>query len=121
MVEPSAGTATAFINKLRELPHSENETVSGTYFAGLRVLICMYDNGKPFLPQLVNALNEGNPTTWPTRLQEDVSIRQTLDDIEPAYAARVIDYFLDMISATQMEYFNTVIRTELWVDTATKN
>jgi len=120
MIEPSAGTATAFIGKLKEFPQIDEGHVSGTYFSGLRILICLYENGKPYLSQLVNSLHAADPETWPLKVQESVSVRQTLEDLDVVYLARVVDGFLDALAVNQMETLNTVIRTELWVDT-TKN
>jgi len=121
MVEPSAGTATAFISKLREMPQDENERVVGHYFAGLRVLICLYDHGKPFLAQLVNSLHSENSEAWPIEVQEGVSVRQTLDDLDVPYLTRVVDYFLDNLNVNAMEDLNTIIRTQLWVERDVKN
>ena len=120
MIEPSAGTATAFIGKLKEFPQIDEGHVSGTYFSGLRILICLYENGKPYLSQLVNSFHAADPETWPLKVQESVSVRQTLEDLDVVYLARVVDGFLDALAVNQMETLNTVIRTELWVDT-TKN
>jgi len=121
MVEPSAGTATAFISKLREMPQDENERVVGHYFAGLRVLVCLYDHGKPFLAQLVNSLHSENSEAWPIEVQEGVSVRQTLDDLDVSYLTRVVDYFLDNLNVNAMEALNTIIRTQLWVERDVKN
>jgi hypothetical protein len=120
MIEPSAGTATAFIGKLKEFPQIDEGHVSGTYFSGLRILICLYENGKPYLSQLVNSLHASNPELWSLKVQESVSVRQTLEDLDVVYLARVVDGFLDALAVNQMETLNTIIRTELWVDT-TKN
>jgi hypothetical protein len=120
MIEPSAGTATAFIGKLKEFPQIDEGHVSGTYFSGLRILICLYENGKPYLSQLVNSFHAADPETWPLKVQESVSVRQTLEDLDVVYLARVVDGFLDALAVNQMETLNTIIRTELWVDT-TKN
>ena len=120
MIEPSAGTATAFIGKLKEFPKIDEGHVSGTYFSGLRILICLYENGKPYLSQLVNSFHAADPETWPLKVQESVSVRQTLEDLDVVYLARVVDGFLDALAVNQMETLNTIIRTELWVDT-TKN
>lgn len=120
MIEPSAGTATAFIGKLKEFPQIDEGHVSGTYFSGLRILICLYENGKPYLSQLVNSLHASNPELWSLKVQESVSVRQTLEDLDAVYLARVVDGFLDALTVNQMETLNTIIRTELWVDT-TKN
>jgi hypothetical protein len=120
MIEPSAGTATAFIGKLKEFPQIDEGHVSGTYFSGLRILICLYENGKPYLSQFVNSLHASNPELWSLKVQESVSVRQTLEDLDVVYLARVVDEFLDALAVNQMETLNTIIRTELWVDT-TKN
>jgi len=79
LVEPSAGTATAFISKLNEFPKIDEDRIEAKYFAGLRALICLYDNSKPFLPQLVNTLHEQSPDQWGNKVLEDESVRQTLD------------------------------------------
>lgn len=121
LVEPSAGTATAFAIALQALPQVSEGRVSGTYFSGLRTLICLHDNGKPFLPQLVNSLNETDPAGWPITVEENVSIRQTLEDLDGAYLTRVLDYFLDNLTASQLEQFQAIIRKQLWVDAAEKN
>lgn len=121
LVEPSAGTATAFAIALQTLPQVSEGRVSGTYFSGLRTLICLHDHGKPFLPQLVNQLNESDPAGWPITVEENVSIRQTLEDIDGPYLTRVLDYFLDNLTASQLEQFQAIIRKQLWVDAAEKN
>lgn len=116
LVEPSAGTATAFIAKLNEFPKIEEDRVEAKYFAGLRALICMYDNGKPFLSQLVNVLHEQSPDQWGNKVLEDESVRQTLEALDAAYLQRLIDYFIDNISASQLEEINYMIRTQVWPD-----
>lgn len=114
IVEPSAGLATAFIAKLREFPGSSETEVQPHYFSGLRVLICLFEDGKPFLPQLINHLSQENAEKWPITVQEDVSVRQSLDDIDAPYLARVVDYFLDMISTEQMTEINAILRDTVW-------
>ena len=114
LVEPSAGTATAFIAKLREFPGSSDTDVQPHYFSGLRVLICLFEDNKPFLPQLINHLHQENPDKWPLTVLEDVSVRQTLDDLDAAYLARVVDYFLDVISTEQMTEINAILREHVW-------
>lgn len=120
LVEPSAGTATAFVQKLQEmskLQGEEDNHIRGNHFAGLRALICLSDtDGVAFLPNLVNSLNEGNPNTWQLRVLETESLRSTLDAIPADYLIRVVDYFLDNITATQLEEINSLIRTEVWPD-----
>lgn len=116
LVEPSAGTATAFIAKLNEFPKIDEDRIEAKYFAGLRALICLYDNGKPFLPQLVNTLHEQSPDQWGNKVLEDESVRQTLDALEASYLQRVIDYFLDNITAGQLEEITSLIRTQVWPD-----
>ncbi len=121
LVEPSAGTATAFAIALQALPQVTEGRVSGSYFSGLRTLICLHDNGRPFLPQLVNSLHETDPAVWPITVEENVSIRQTLEDLDGSYLTRVLDYFLDNLTASQLEQFQGIIRKQLWVDVAEKN
>lgn len=118
VVEPATGTSTAFIRKLQEFPKvgPDADRVESHYFAGLRVLICLYDHGKPFLPQLVNSLNESDPVLWPTTVMGDESIRSTLDALDAAYLIRVIDHFIDVLPTSQMEEINNVIRTKVWVE-----
>lgn len=116
LVEPSAGTAATFISKLNQFSKSEDDRVEARYFVGLRALICLYDNGKPFLPQLVNSLHEQSPDQWGNKVLEDESIRQTLEALEESYLQRIIDYFIDNITATQLEEINTLIRTQVWPD-----
>jgi hypothetical protein len=77
-------------------------------------LICLYEDGKPFLPQLINHLSQENAEKWPVTVQEGVSVRQTLDDIDAPYLARVVDYFLDMISTEQMSEINAILRDTVW-------
>lgn len=114
LVEPSTGVATAFIQKLREFPGATEDSVTPHYFSGLRVLICLYDDGKPFLPQLINHLNQTDAVAWPSTVLETDSIRQVLDAMEPSYLARVVDHFLDAISVGQMEEINTLLRDKVW-------
>ena len=114
LVEPSAGLATAFIAKLREFPGATEDSVSPQYFSGLRVLICLHEDGKPFLPQLVNHLAQEDAEKWTITVQEGVSVRQTLDDLDAPYLARVVDYFLDAISTEQMTEVNAILRDKVW-------
>lgn len=116
LVEPSAGTATAFISKLQEFPKTEEDRIEAKYFSGLRALICLYDDGKPFLPQLVNMLHEQTPDQWQFTVVEGESIRQTLEALDASYLQKLIDYFLDTITASQLEEINTLIRTQVWPD-----
>lgn len=116
LVEPSAGTATAFISKLQEFPKVEEDRIEAKYFSGLRALICLYDDGKPFLPQLVNMLHEQTPDQWQFTVVEGESIRQTLEALDASYLQKLIDYFLDTITASQLEEINTLIRTQVWPD-----
>lgn len=116
LVEPSAGTATAFISKLQEFPKIEEDRIEAKYFSGLRALICLYDNGKPFLPQLVNMLHEQTPDQWQFTVIEGESIRQTLEALDASYLQKLIDYFLDTVTASQLEEINTLIRTQVWPD-----
>lgn len=116
LVEPSAGTATAFISKLQEFPKVEEDRIEAKYFSGLRALICLYDDGKPFLPQLVNMLHEQTPYQWQFTVVEGESIRQTLEALDASYLQKLIDYFLDTITASQLEEINTLIRTQVWPD-----
>lgn len=116
LVEPSAGTATAFISKLQEFPKIEEDRIEAKYFSGLRALICLYDDGKPFLPQLVNMLHEQTPDQWQFTVVEGESIRQTLEALDASYLQKLIDYFLDTITASQLEEINTLIRTQVWPD-----
>ena len=114
LVEPSTGVATAFIQKLREFPGATEDSVTPHYFSGLRVLICLFDDGKPFLPQLVNHLNQTDEVAWPSTVLETDSVRQVLDALEPSYLARIVDHFLDTISVGQMEEINTLLRDKVW-------
>lgn len=120
LVEPSAGTATAFIQKLQEmskLQGEEDNQVRGNHFAGLRALICLSDVERTaFLPEFVNFLNDGNPNAWSIRVLETESLRSVLDALPADYLIRVVDYFLDNITATQLEEINNLIRTEVWPD-----
>lgn len=122
LVEPSTGAATAFIRKLQEFPKNEKGDTDAHYFSGLRVLICLHENGSSFLPQLINSLHDANPAVWELRVLEGESIRNTLDAVDAAYLARVVDYFLDNLPATQMEEVNTIIREVIWPErSAAKN
>jgi hypothetical protein len=114
LVEPSTGTATAFIQKLREFPGATEDSVTPHYFSGLRVLICLFDDGKPFLPKLINDLNQTDASAWPITVLESDSIRQVIDALEASYLARVVDYFIDAISVGQMEEINTLLREKVW-------
>ena len=114
LVEPSTGAATAFIQKLREFPGATEDSVQPHYFSGLRVLICLFDDGKPFLPKLINDLNQTDPNSWPVTVLESDSLRQILDAVEGSYLARIVDYFIDAISVGQMEEINTLLREKVW-------
>jgi hypothetical protein len=116
LVEPSAGLASAFVMKLKDFPKIDEDRVAGNYFSGLRILICLYDNGAPFLPQLVNSLHDAQPELWPVSVQEGVPVRQTLDDLDVPYLVRIVEYFLDALNVNQMESFSAIIRTEIWTD-----
>lgn len=122
LVELSAGSAVAFMDKLNEFPKEPSnnpevpDSVKGAYFAGLRALVHMCDNGKPFLPQLINHLHEQNPDQWGVKVLEDESVSSTLDAVDQPYLARVIDYFMDNVASTQLEEINEIIRTEVWPD-----
>jgi hypothetical protein len=116
LVEPSAGTATAFISKLGEFPKVEEDRIEAKYFSGLRALICLYDNGKPFLPQLVNHLHESSPAEWQYTVVDTDSPRQILEALDVSFLQKLVDYFLDTITATQLEEINTLIRTQVWPD-----
>jgi len=116
LVEPSAGLASAFVMKLRDFPKVDEDHVEAQYFSGLRALICLYDNGNPFLPQLINSLHAESPEQWEVQVQEDLSIRQTLDEVEAPYLVRIVDYFLDNLTVGQMQEINLLIRTKLWVE-----
>jgi hypothetical protein len=63
---------------------------------------------------LINHLSQENAEKWPVTVQEGVSVRQTLDDIDAPYLARVVDYFLDMISTEQMTEINAILRDTVW-------
>jgi hypothetical protein len=63
---------------------------------------------------LINHLSQENAEKWPVTVQEGVSVRQTLDDIDAPYLARVVDYFLDMISTEQMSEINAILRDTVW-------
>ena len=121
LVEPSAGTATGFIKALQVLPQAEEGRVDSGYFAGLRVMICLEDNGAPFLSQFINSLHQEDPAVWSLSVEENVSVRQTLEDIPSDYLVRSIVHFMDLLNVGQMEDFNTIIRTELWKDKEVKN
>lgn len=121
LVEPSAGTASAFILKFQEFPKKDDGNPHGHQFVALRALICLHDNGKPFLQQLVNSLHEQNPSAWPVTVLETESIRCTLDALDTEYLVRLIDYFIDNITASQLEQINDLIRDEVWPDKVDKD
>lgn len=114
LVEPSTGAATAFLHKLREFPGATEDSVAPHYFSGLRVLICLFDDGKPFLPKLINDLNQTDSNSWPITVLESDSLRQVLEAVEGSYLARIVDYFIDAISVGQMEEVNTLLREKVW-------
>ena len=78
------------------------------------MLICLFDDGKPFLPKLINDLNQTDASAWPITVLESDSIRQVIDALEASYLARVVDYFIDAISVGQMEEINTLLREKVW-------
>lgn len=126
LVEPSAGIAAVFIAKMNEFPKATSadgkEYVVGHYFAGLRVLICMYYNGKPYITELTNSLNNDNPVQWPLTVSATNSVRDTLDALDKEYLIRLVDYFIDNISMSELESINEVIRKDIWIDKeASKN
>lgn len=114
LVEPSAGLASTFITKLQEFARSEDDKISAQYFSAFRILVCMHDGGRPFFPQYVNSLHEANQDQWNLSVSETDSLRQVIDALDGAYCGRIVDNFLDVMNATQMEEWNTIIRTELW-------
>ena len=120
LVEPSAGTATAFVNALQNFPKDNEDRIEAKYFSGLRALICLYDNGKPFLPQLINSLHENDANEWMYAVNESDSVRQVLEALDFGYIARIVDYFLDNITATQLTDITTLIRTKVWPDRDTE-
>ena len=122
LVEPSAGLATAFITRLDELPKDKEGNTIGSNFAAMRILICLYEDGMPFLPQLINHLHETDPAMWPISVTAGDTVRHTLDAIDVSYTSRIVDYFLDTITVTQLEEMNTQIRDYIWAErTAPKN
>lgn len=123
IVEPSMAVITAFYNAVKNLPKIDDdaEKVSYLHFNALRTLICLYDNGKPFIGQLVNSLNEANAAIWPVSVLESDSIRQILDALEPAYLNKLIEHFMETVSFQQSEILLSLLR-EVWSETpAAKN
>lgn len=120
LIEPSAGTATAFIVKMNEFPKEKGadgkEQIIGRHYTGFRALICLHQNGKPYLTELVNELNKTTPAQWPLSVPEDSTTRQTIEFLDNAYLVRVVDFFIDSISLTQFESVNDIIRKEIWID-----
>jgi len=64
------------------------------------------------LPELFMSVPDAEK--WPITVQEGVSVRQTLDDLDAPYLARVVDYFLDAISTEQMTEINAILRDKVW-------
>lgn len=123
IVEPSMAVITAFYNAVKNLPKIDDdaEKVSYLHFNALRTLICLYDNGKPFIGQLVNSLHEADAATWPVSVLEADSIRQILDALEPSYLNKVIEHFMETVSFQQSETLLSLLR-EVWSETpAAKN
>lgn len=120
IVEPSMAVVTTFYGCVKSLPKIDNDAdkVSFLHFNALRALVCLYDNGKPFIGQLVNSLNEQNPEQWPVKVMEDDSIRQIIDALEGAYLNRVIEHFMETVSHSQSETLLNLVR-EVWTETAT--
>jgi hypothetical protein len=123
IVEPSMAVITAFYGCVKNLPKIDNDAdkVSYPHFNALRKLVCLYDNGKPFLAQLVNSLNEGNAILWPVTVLETDSLRQVLEALDPAYLNRIIEHFMETVSFTQSEALLELVRS-VWGETpASKN
>jgi hypothetical protein len=123
IVEPSMAIITAFYSAVKSLPKIDNEVdkVSYLHFNALRQLICLFDNGKPFLGQLVNSLHDQNAEVWSVTVLETDSIRQILDALEPAYLNRVIEHYMETVSFQQSEVLLNLLR-EVWTETpAAKN
>ena len=121
LVEPSAGIASGFLNVLRSLPQEKDDHVQVKYFHGLKMLVCLYDHGKPFLSQYINSLHAQNPEAFPVEVQEDVSISQTLEDVGGEYLTKVIDAFMNSLPMTMNEDITTLIREQVWKDRQPKN
>lgn len=118
LLEPSAGLATTFVQKLNEFPKLEgdDDKIDARYFSGFRTLICLEEDGRPFLPQLINHLNETSPDHWPITVLTTDPLRAVIDALDVSYLIRVIDYYLDALPVSTFEEFNHIIRTELWKD-----
>ena len=117
LLEPSAGVMSSFIAKLSKFPKvdEQEDRISTTHFSGFRVLICLHEDGKSFLTNLVNYLNEQNPEQWSLTVLETDSIRQVLDALEPEYIARIVDYFLDTVPSTEFRKLNQMVN-RVWPD-----
>lgn len=124
LLEPSAGLMSAFVDKLSAFPKidKEGEQVSIGHFTALRILICLHEDGKAFLPNLINSLNEESPNEWPVTVMESDSIRQILEALEVSYLIRVVDHFMDKISSPEYRRLNHLIG-DVWpnIEAMTKN
>jgi hypothetical protein len=118
LLEPSAGVMSSFINRMSNFPRTDgsDNLISGTHFSGFRLLICLHEDGKSFFTNLINHLNEEDPTQWPLRVLESDSARQVLDALEPEYIARVVDYFLDRTPSTEFQRLNLLV-ANVWPKT----
>lgn len=97
LVEPSAGTLSAFSDLVRKLPELEPGTgkVPVYQFNMYRVLCSLYEDGKPVLAQLINHLHDNDPERFTFRVEEGVSIRQTVEDLSDAQWNLILDYLMD--------------------------
>lgn len=78
--------------------------------------MCLYDDGRPFMGTFINDLHETNPELWNISVSEHDSPRQVLDAVDCSYLIRVLDAFLDVMTVTQMEDLNVLIREKVWID-----
>lgn len=97
LVEPSAGTLSAFGELIRKLPELEPGTgkVPVYQFNMYRVLCCLYEDGKPVLSQLINHLHDHDSERFPFRVEEGVSVRQTVEDLSDPQWNLILDFLMD--------------------------
>jgi len=121
LVEPTVGTISTFVSKLNEFPKIKEDQIDARYFAGLRALICLYSRNSqgdlvPFVTELANSLNDCNSNEWMFRYSETDTVSQVLDAFDVTDMMKLIDHFLNQITASQMEEINILIKTKVWVD-----
>lgn len=122
VVEPSAGTLSAFSNQVRLLPEIEPGTgkVPVYAFNMLKVLCCLHEDGKPVIAQLVNHLHESNPEKFTFSVEEGVSVRQTFDDLSQEQWSLIMDWLMDNFPGTLLNDL-VALCDDVWGEPEVKN